>query len=211
MNYIYLHGFASGANSYKGTFLRKRFAERGRTLHTPDLNGGDFEHVTLTRQLQLIRRQVDSLPGEITLMGSSMGGYLAALFARDCERVRRLVLLAPAFQFVSRFLERLPEETLRQWQKEGYLTVFHYSANENRRLHYGIIEDARQYDQQVLNRQIPALLIHGRNDESVPYTLSIEYLKQNSAAQLLLLNSDHSLTADVETIWQQVQLFLDIG
>ena len=72
MNYIYLHGFASSRHSFKGSILRKRFAELGKTLLTPDLNSDDFTHMTPSSQLQVIATTCESVAGDITLLGSSM-------------------------------------------------------------------------------------------------------------------------------------------
>jgi pimeloyl-ACP methyl ester carboxylesterase len=210
MHFIYLHGFLSGANSYKGSFLRQKFAERGITLHTPDLNDGDFEHLTLSGQLDVIRTLAASLEGDITMLGSSMGGYLCVLFAEENPRVKQMVPIAPAFQFVTRYLAGMDPDILQRWEKESFIEVYHYASRQNRRLHYGILEDAKQYDRIVLKRQLPALVIHGIRDDTVDYQLSVEYLNSHPAAQLILLNSDHQLIKDVETIWKYIQSFLDI-
>lgn len=210
MHYIYLHGFLSGANSYKGSYLREKFAGQGLTLHTPDLNGGDFERLTLTGQLNIIRALADSLPSELTLLGSSMGGYLAALFAEENPRVKQLALIAPAFQFATRYQARMEKTVLQKWREEGYLNVYHHAYREQRRLHYHILKDAQQYDQRELRRQLPALLIHGVNDEAVDYQLSVAYLKTHPSARLVLLNADHQMIAEVETIWEYTRNFLGI-
>src|SRR5579883_715627 len=98
---IYLHGFASGPSSKKARF----FAERIPHLEVPDLARGDFEHLTITGQLEVIR---DLAKGEpVHLIGSSLGGYLAALYASRHPEVQKLVLMAPAFEFKSRWEERL--------------------------------------------------------------------------------------------------------
>lgn len=210
MHYLYLHGFLSGAKSYKGSYLREKFAAQGLALHTPDLNGGDFEHLTLSGQLNIIRELAESLPGELTLLGSSMGGYLAALFAEENLRVKQMVLLAPAFQFAARYLARMDKTMLQKWREEGYLKVYHHAYREHRRLHYHILEDAQQYDRLELRRQLPALLIHGVKDEAVDYRLSVEYLQTHPPARLLLLNADHQMIGEVETIWEYTRHFLQI-
>ncbi|HQV33840.1 MAG TPA: YqiA/YcfP family alpha/beta fold hydrolase, partial [Calditrichia bacterium] len=39
MNYLYLHGFCSGPGSFKGQYLKEKFARKNLVLQTPDLNG----------------------------------------------------------------------------------------------------------------------------------------------------------------------------
>ncbi len=211
MNYVYLHGFCSGANSYKGSYMRERFSQAGLKLHTPDLNGDDFEHLTISNQLEIIDELIAPLDGPVTLFGSSMGGYLAALYAENTTKVSELILIAPAFQFVTRYLNRLDTETLENWKKDGYLEIFHYAYQENRKLHYGILADAAKFDTQALTRQIPVLIIHGINDDSVPYNYSIDYLTDHPQTDLILLNGDHSLTDHIETIWRYINQRLSIS
>ena len=210
MHYLYLHGFCSGADSFKGSYFRERFAEQGRTLHTPDLNGDDFEHLTMTGQLALIRELAASLPGKLTVLGSSMGAYLAALFAEEEPRVSRLVMIAPAFGFAARREAELDPGVLETWREKGYLEIYHYAYQKTCRLHYGILDDARQYDRRSLQRRLPALPIHGLRDDSVDYRLSIDYLEHHPGAELLLLNGDHTLTDEVGRLWSHLRRFLDL-
>lgn len=205
---IYLHGFCSGPDSYKGSYLRDKFAQTDVHLHTPDLNGDDFEHLTIRGQLQIVADLVNEMDGEIILMGSSMGAYLATLFAQQMPRVKKLVLIAPAFQFTTRYMERMAAKDLEGWKRRGFIEVYHYAYQQIKKLHFGILEDAQRYDKMNLDRQIPALLIHGVEDETVPYQLSIDYLRANAEAKLLLLNGDHQLKENVADIWHHVGLFV---
>jgi pimeloyl-ACP methyl ester carboxylesterase len=208
MNFVYLHGFCSGINSYKGTFFKNKFSEKNIPLHIPDLNNGDFEHLTISSQLRILQNSTTNVEGDITLIGSSLGAYLATLFAQDHPQITRLILMAPAFQFISRQKEKMGDEFFNQWKISGKLEVYHYEFEENRQLHFGIVEDASQYDEKTLDRQIPALILHGLNDESVPYKLSIDYMKRNKMAHLVLLNSDHALIEEINTIWEYSEQFL---
>ena len=94
---VYLHGFASSPLSSKAQFFRRKFAAAGISMEIPQLDEGRFEELTISSQLAVIDRVVDGQPA--ILMGSSLGGYLAALYAGRHPEIERLVLLAPAFQF----------------------------------------------------------------------------------------------------------------
>src|SRR4051794_15180408 len=105
MRTLYLHGFASGPSSSKARYFHERFREIGVHLETPDLTAGDFENLTITGQLRVIE---DSLKGEpARLLGSSMGGYLAALYAARHPETNGIVLMAPAFGFARRWPQSL--------------------------------------------------------------------------------------------------------
>src|SRR5579872_1082450 len=103
MRFIYLHGFASGPRSRKAQSFREALANRNIDLEIPDLAEGDFEHLTISRQLEVIGKTLDG--SACRLVGSSMGGYLASLYAAAHPEVERLVLLAPAFGFAKRWSE----------------------------------------------------------------------------------------------------------
>src|SRR5437764_5917323 len=98
---VYLHGFASGPTSSKARHFRDRLKDAGFTVDVPDLAAGDFEHLTISGQLRVLEQAAGT--GKLHLIGSSMGGYLAALYAARHSAVERLVLLAPAFRFNSRW------------------------------------------------------------------------------------------------------------
>ena len=73
------------------------------------------------------------------LMGSSLGGYLAALYAaRHPQQIERLVLMAPAFQFPRRWRERYSEPDWERWKREGSTPVFHYGEGREKRLGYPV-------------------------------------------------------------------------
>jgi predicted esterase YcpF (UPF0227 family) len=122
---VYLHGFASSPQSSKAQFFAAKFRALDHTLEIPHLDQGDFTGLTITRQLQLIEKTVDA--GPVILLGSSLGGYLAALFAaRHPQAVEKLVLMAPAFQFPTRWRARFSPQDLAAWKLRGTLPIFHY-------------------------------------------------------------------------------------
>src|ERR1039458_9214966 len=114
---LYLHGFASSPASSKARFFAERLRAAGAVIDIPDLAAGDFEHLTISGQLRVIERAASGNP--VALMGSSMGGYLAALYAARHPEVSRLVLLAPAFRFARRWAERMGDAAVGGWSGSG--------------------------------------------------------------------------------------------
>ena len=202
---FYLHGFASGPDSSKGQFFRQRFAELGYELKLPDLTEGDFENTTLSRQLALLDRVVGASPA--VLIGSSMGAYLAALFAaRHPRRVPGVVLLAPAFDLGRYWAASLGEDVVREWRERGQRQVYHFGEKQIRNLSYRLLEDALQYEGFPDVRQ-PALVVHGRADETVDHRLSLRFAEDRSNAEVVLYDSDHQLLNVLDEIWERVRKF----
>lgn len=205
MRVVYLHGFASSPASGKAQWFRRRFAERGIDLEIPSLVEGDFEQITISGQLRVIERIARGEP--VFLIGSSMGGYLAALYASRHPEVEKLILLAPAFHFPQRWPEELGPEKAADWRRTGRLEVFHYGEDRPAHVGWNLIEDGLKYDAEPAFRQ-PALIFHGTNDTVVPPAYSEEFAARHPNVRLRLLASDHQLTDVTQLIWEDVEPFL---
>lgn len=202
---LYLHGFASGPGSKKARFFRERFAELGIGMEVPDLAEGKFERLTLSAQLRVIERAARGEP--VSLIGSSMGGYLAALYAARHPETEKLVLMAPAFCFSVRWPQTLGADAMAEWKRTGFLKVFHYSEGRQAQLGYQLIEDAAQYEDYPAVQQ-PVLIFHGRNDTVVPPEYSTAFAGRHPNAKLHLMDSDHELLNVLDTMWLETQSFL---
>ncbi len=171
----------------------------------PDLAAGNFENLTITSQMRIIEHAAQGKP--VALVGSSMGGYLAALYASLHPEVTKLLLMAPAFGFIRRWPDRQDPEVMAAWKRTGLTSVFHYGDGRNRDLSYKLLEDGLNYPDFPDFRQ-PALIYHGKHDDVVPVEWSQEFMATHSNAQLRVVNSDHELSSAMEEIWQGAAKFL---
>jgi uncharacterized protein len=202
---VYLHGFASGPGSRKARFFREYLEARGASVEIPDLAEGDFEHLTITGQLAVVDRIVR---GErVSLIGSSMGGYLAALYAARHTQIQRVVLLAPAFGFARRWPERLGAERIAEWRRTGSMEVFHYSEGRMRTLSPSLLDDGARYEDYPDFAQ-PALIFHGSNDDTVPVEYSQTFAAAHPNTTLEMLRSGHELTDVLEYMASKIAAFL---
>jgi pimeloyl-ACP methyl ester carboxylesterase len=208
MKTIYLHGFASSPGSTKAGFFRDRLAAAGAEVLVPDLAQGDFEHLTISGQLRVVESLAAGQP--VRLIGSSMGGYLAALYAARHGETDRIVLMAPAFGFARRWPETLGAEKLEEWRRTGWMEVFHYALGRTARIHYGLIEDGQRYEDFPVVTQ-PALVFHGRNDPVVPSRFSEEFARARPNVTLRLLESGHELTDVTSRMWVETSEFLGLN
>ena len=205
MKYIYLHGFASGPTSTKARYFARRFAEAGVAVEVPALDGGDFENLTITGQLAIMEELAGGKP--VCVMGSSMGGYLAALYASLHPETAKVVLLAPAFCFTRRWPSSLGEQRLADWRRSGRMTLFHYGEQREREIGYGLHEDGTRYPDYPDFSQ-PALIIHGAHDDVVPADYSRHFAATHPNVILHVVESGHELTDQLEFMWQEMNRFL---
>jgi hypothetical protein len=204
MKYIYLHGFASGVTSSKAQYFDRKFSELNLELSIPDLNQNDFSCLTLTRQIQQTASLITETQESATIIGSSFGGLTAAFLGEIYPQVKRLILLAPAFNFLDFWLPTLGEVRVKEWQKLGSMSVYHYGEKKNLPLHYQFVEDLRKYSLLTLQRNIPTLIFHGVNDGVIPVRASRNYSCDRPWVRFRELNSDHTLMDVLEIIWQEM-------
>lgn len=208
MRIVYLHGFASSPQSSKAQFFKRKFGERNIPFEAPQLDEGNFERLTITGQLGVVERAVAGRP--VVLMGSSLGGYLAALYAaRHPDHVQRMVLLAPAFQFPTRWRTRFRPEDIELWKQQGSAPFFHYGSQTEQRLGYAFVEDADQYEDAPDFGQ-PALILHGSEDPVVPPGIAREFAAGRPNVRLQLFPSGHELTDVLPGLWNATSRFLDV-
>ena len=202
---LYLHGFASSPASSKAQFFAAHLRAAGVQIDIPDLAAGDFEHLTISGQLHVIERAAAGDP--VALIGSSLGGYLAALYAARHPNVSRVVLLAPAFGFAGRWAEHLGASAVDAWRATGAIEVFHYGENRQRRLSYTLMEDGLAYEDYPDFRQ-PALIFHGAQDGVVPARYSSQFAATHPNARLEVLDSGHELLNVLDYMAPKVRAFL---
>ncbi|HTS76556.1 MAG TPA: YqiA/YcfP family alpha/beta fold hydrolase [Bryobacteraceae bacterium] len=199
---VYLHGFASTPLSTKAQFFKRKF--EGVDFEIPQLDQGDFQKLTITGQLGIIDQAVR---GErVFLMGSSLGGYLAALYAARHANVERLVLMAPALEFPTRWRNRFSAAEMTEWRQSGARGFYHYGYKQDRPLGYAFVEDALQYEDAPDFAQ-PALMLHGSHDDVVPPEVSVRFAARHPNVMVKLLDSGHELTDVLEQLWSETAAF----
>ncbi|WP_373046539.1 alpha/beta hydrolase [Vulgatibacter sp.] len=208
--FVYLHGFASGPGSNKARFFAEKFAAAGVPLELPDLNEGEgaFRGLTLSRSLAQVRAILDAKGAErAVLIGSSLGGYVAALAAAKDPRVEALVLLCPAFDLPARWTSKLGDEGMALWRKARELPVDHHAFGRKEPIGFGLYIDALGHSPYP-PVDAPTLILHGVNDEDVPVGTSRKFAEGMPNVRLVEYDSDHGLLDVTEPIWEETRAFL---
>ncbi|MBT5794484.1 MAG: prolyl oligopeptidase family serine peptidase, partial [Deltaproteobacteria bacterium] len=132
------------------------------------------------------------------LIGSSMGGYLASLLAQNRESVKALYLMAPGFNFLNRWRQKLKLE--EKLSETTLIPVFHYRYNKEVFLNTHLFQDAETWESLPLERNIPTFIVHGLHDETVDIQESRNFVSKHPWCQLRELDSDHGLLSSVDWV-----------
>lgn len=140
---------------------------------------GNFEEITTSEAVDDVRNAIKFLKEsgyeKIGLVGSSFGGLASILTASQSDDLYLLALKSPVSDYKSMAHARRSEQEINDWKTKGYIDLD--SVNEERRrLNYSFYEDAEKVDAYEAARKIkiPALIVHGDEDETVPIEQSIK-------------------------------------
>jgi hypothetical protein len=206
---IYLHGFASGQRSQKAVLFREYFSRMGFELDVPDLNPPDFRDLTVGAMVHQVEDILAASSRPASLIGSSLGGYIASLVASRTEAVHSLVLLAPAFDLRARWTSRLGPEGLRAWKRLGSVSIYHHAFGENRPLAYRFYEESEGYPAYPDISRIPVLAFHGRHDEVIPPGPMQTFSQGHDNVDLRIVDDTHELIETAPIIVEEAFRFLE--
>lgn len=222
---IWLGGFMSDMRSTKASFLDQYAANEGRAYLRFDYSGhgesgGNFEDGTigtwLEEALAIIR--AESVGSQI-LVGSSMGGWLALLCARElaqaseAERLAGLVLIAPAVDMTEKLIfKKLSPEARARLQTEGRCLMPSAYAEQPYPITLSLIEEGRRHLMldATIRTHCPVHILQGMKDEDVPWQhamILVEHLAGDPVVLSLVKDGDHRLSrpADLALLAQAIE------
>jgi pimeloyl-ACP methyl ester carboxylesterase len=208
---LYLHGFASGPSSYKGTAVCNHYDMRGVAVDRLNLRLPSFEHLRLSAMIAATRAAIGDGHERAVLFGSSLGGLTACRVAELDSRVCALVLLAPAFRLVERWRMRLGAAAWEAWQKTGWLETEDFEERRTSRVDFGFARDAETADARGdgwPDVRVPTLIIHGRADAVVDIELSRAWKRGKRHVRLVEVDDGHELNDSIEVIIREADAFL---
>ncbi len=203
---VFLPGFRSDMNGEKATKLAAFCANRGQAMLRFDYSGhgasgGDFTHGTIGGWAEDVLTAIDRLTeGQVVLVGSSMGGWLALLTAlKRPDRVAAIVGIAAAPDFTERLMwDAMTFEERTRLMRDGTITI-PSQYGEPATITRALIEDGRGH--LLLDRPIlidcKVRLLHGQADPDVPWETSLrtaERLVAQDVQVTLIKDGDHRLS-----------------
>jgi pimeloyl-ACP methyl ester carboxylesterase len=197
---ILCHGMESNKESDKLVLLGQELAQRGLLALRFDFAcagaAGKFEEITYSGEVEDLQAAFlfmrDRPVEKIALLGSSMGGTVALLFAAQHTSVAAVVTIAAPVH-PERFASRLlTPAQVQEWRETGY-TSYH-----GQRINVSLLDDLEKINVPEAAQKIscPIFILHGDRDEVVPVAEAHElheYLK-GSKRLSILKGADHRLS-----------------
>lgn len=203
---LFLGGFNSDMTGTKAEALAAWARARGQAFCRFDYaghgaSGGTFQEGTIGRWAADARAVLDGLTeGPQILVGSSMGGWIAALLAREAsERVAALVGIAPAPDFTEELMwPQFTPDIRATIAREGvWFRPSEYGAPYP--ITRALIEDGRR--QSVLGGALPfafpVRIIQGMRDMDVPWKHALRFAEAIAGEDVivtLVKDGDHRLS-----------------
>lgn len=207
--FLYLHGFASGPQSTKGTAVAAHFLRLGVAVERLDLRRPSMADLRLSAMIQHTRDRIGGDRDRAVVFGSSLGGLTALWSAQADPRICAVVALAPALGLLERWRARLGEEAWEAFRRSGSLEVDDHATKGRARVGYGFVEDVAAFDREgPPDVRVPTLIFHGARDEVVDVGRSREWASGKRHVRLVELADGHELTASLPTILEESERFL---
>ena len=226
---LFCNGFMSDMTGNKANFLRDFGVEEHFTITTFDyfghgLSSGDFNRGTISIWLDNLLTVIDEVTsGPLILIGSSMGGWLMTLAALQRPiRVKALLGIAIAPDFTEELIwkKMLSEESRNQLINEGTIDIpSEYAEHGFISISRELIEDGRKHTllDNPISIDIPIHLVHGTEDQEIPWKTSYNYLENVRSQDItlsLIKGGDHRLSSPnnlshISKIIKELQTKLD--
>ncbi len=218
---IIIHGFTGHSEERHIVAVQKALNEIGVATLRADMYGhgksdGKFEDHTLFKWLTNILAVIDyakklDFVTDIYMAGHSQGG-LSVLLAAAMERdiVKAIMLLSPAVMIPE--IARTGELLGLKFDPENIPDEM--EAWDGRKLNGNYVRVAQtiKIEDFVEKYQKPVLIVHGDQDEAVPYEFSVKLSKQYKNCKLVTIPGDnHCYDHRLELVTEAVKEFILSG
>ena len=243
---IFAHGFKGFKNWGGFPYFLQKMAEKGYFTagFNFSYNGVEesnpmeftrldlFAENTISKELSDLKSVIDFFYSnsdkyrinreKITLIGHSRGGGVSIIRTSEDSRIKTLITLASISGF-----DRYSAEHKRKWKEKGFFEVLNSRTNQMMRLNSALLEDIERnrdrFDilKAVSKINIPFLIIHGKEDQSVKYSEAEEIFRHSNKATTELFAVEHTghtfgvvhpfsgTTKAFETVIDKIISFLD--
>lgn len=208
---VWLQGFLSDMDSTKATALAQWARPREQSLLRLDYSGhgrssGRVEEGSMGLWLDDARQAILKLTsGPLVFVGSSMGGWISLLLARDRQlegRLAGMVLIAPAWDMTERLMwGEMSFEQRREVMDKGIWYEPSEYAAEGYPITRRLIEEGRNHliGETGLKVGAPVHILQGMQDPDVPWQGSVrlvDLIDGGDVRLTLVKDGDHRLSRE---------------
>lgn len=203
---VMAHGFSSSKNTINFVKLAERLVQKGIATFRFDFFGhgnsdGLFENITATEAVNDILQAIKFVKSQgyekVGLLGSSFGGLASIMAASKTNDLSFLALKSPVSDYFASEKSIYSQTQLDKWQKDGFTDYIDQS--KHLKLNYSYIVDMPKHDAYATakNISVPTLVVHGNQDEEVPYTQSQKLIQCLPNSKLITIDgADHRYTTE---------------
>jgi pimeloyl-ACP methyl ester carboxylesterase len=199
---LFITGFLSKRWGNKSKALAQWCEEKGWGFCCYDVRGfgdseGTFTDYTLSDWIADARLVLNILREgpPISIVGNSLGGWIAWLMAQEFQEVERLILIAPAFNMMGLRARSIDPERCHEWHTAGWMPWDDEPAHRDFPLAWKWVEESEAYWKTSFDRLRPVktTILHGLQDTAILPSGSSEFVEQ-------LLSRDPSFPVDLHLI-----------
>jgi pimeloyl-ACP methyl ester carboxylesterase len=207
---LFITGFLSKRWGNKSKALVQWCQEKGWGFCCYDVRGfgdseGQFTDYTLSDWIDDARAVLTSIEAgpPVTIIGNSLGSWIAWLVAQEFPTVEELILIAPAFNMMGKRARTLSKERLHDWHTAGWMPWDDDPLHKDWPLSWKWVEESEQYWAKTFEvvRQVKTTILHGLQDAVIVPSGSREFADEllrrapTFPLDLQLIPGDHRLSS----------------
>jgi len=207
---LFITGFLSKRWGNKSKALAQWCEENGWGFCCYDVRGfgdseGSFTDYTLSDWIADARLVVNTLAEgpPITIVGNSLGSWIAWLMAREFQKIERLVLIAPAFNMMGVRARSISEERRHAWLTAGWMPWDDDEMHRDFPIAWKWVEESEALWRTRFDhlRRVSTTILHGLQDDVIRPQGSSQFVEELLARDpefpvtLHLIPGDHRLSS----------------
>jgi len=189
-----VRGFGESEGTFTDYTLSDWIAD-ARTVLTMLTDGNNLTHPPQARQ--------DAPLPRVTIVGNSLGGWIAWMMAQEFAQIERLILIAPAFDGMGVRAREISDERRARWRETGWMPWDDDPLHKDWLLSWKWVEESEAYWSNRFNplRRVTVTIFHGLQDRAIHPGVSWRFAEEllsrdpDYPVELVFASGDHRLSS----------------
>lgn len=207
---LFITGFLSKRWGNKSKALAQWCKEKGWGFCCYDVRGfgdseGTFTDYTLSDWIADARAVLNLIENgpPITVVGNSLGGWIAWMMAQEYSTVEKLILIAPAFDGMGVRAREISADRRKRWHDTGWMPWDDDPVHKDWLLSWKWVEESEAYWLRRFDevRRVKTTILHGLQDQAIHPRMSWQFVDEllvrdsEYPIELTLKMGDHRLSS----------------